>query len=394
MKNLDFKTFSKQELDNQFLNIENISSSLSHIEIQKQISTILFNRAMSILIFNENTPEFEVFRVTQKYDGFDPNKIEGYSYNKNPSQQRANIKDNPVLYVSSSPINSILEMKNKLGLNEHFYISKWKIKFNKKTNIHSLLYNTKTINKDHSLNYIVNYQYKNLKEIAKNTNSETYTYAIQKMGDLFCKPTDKFYHITSAYSHHILYENKNTMNVPIILYPAVESDQNGINWAIHPDFVESTSMKMKEVYEVTLTSKNDLEIGINIFRKGILQSNNSISWKDVIIKIINVNYLDLEIITYDEQIFKGKEALNKKLFNKNIDVKKWLKTELYSNEFYDKLAHYPSQTKSKIPLSFNNETFEYLILSELNHGVEIITEKSISCIKWFVIPIKWVKKYN
>jgi hypothetical protein len=214
------------------------------------------------------------------------------------------------------------------------------------------------------------------------------------MGDLFCKPTDKYYHITSAYSHHILYENKNIMDVPIILYPAVESEQNGINWAIHPDFVDSKSMKLEEVYEVALTSKNDLEIGINIFRKGIFDTNNSISWKDIILKIINIYYLDLEILTYDNQIFKGKEALNKRLNNTNTNVKNWLKTELNSNDFYHKLAHFPSQTKNKLPLSFFEEVFEGLIYCELNHGIEITTEKSCSCIKSFVIPIKWIKKYN
>lgn len=121
-------------------------------DLMKEFHRILHNRVLPALVFDSESPEFILYRITEKYEDFNPNVSSCYSYNPNPKCfGRAHKVEFPVFYGALDPLTAITEMKGTLNNGQRFYLSKWRIKFNSEVLIHSLLINSKTIESEHIL---------------------------------------------------------------------------------------------------------------------------------------------------------------------------------------------------------------------------------------------------
>ena len=72
-----------------------------------------------------------IYRITDTYEGLNPNDVNCYSYRRPFSQVcqgRANIAGKPVFYGSLDVVTAIAEMKGRIKTNEKYYISKWRLK--------------------------------------------------------------------------------------------------------------------------------------------------------------------------------------------------------------------------------------------------------------------------
>lgn len=402
--NLNYTVFSKENIDKQFDEIqEKLKPSMDYKLILQKFHKILHNRILPSLIYDSKSDEFTVFRITKTWDNFDPENPISYSYNPNPTENgRAHRIGFPVFYGSIDPYTAFSEMKDRLKINDKFYLSRWKIKFKKSTNVHTLIINSSTKNSDHILNKVVKNLHQKLKDMVKNIPNEFqegYIYAIEKMGDLFVTKGSSNYHITSAYSHDILYDFKSKgLNIPIILYPSVENSLNSVNWAIHPSFVDSDEMRLQDVFEMSLkenNTKNDKEnVSVSIHKKGRLVSESKISWQIPHFSDFIIDYNKLNLKTYNNEIFTGKTVSKLKINKTNISVKELIDNNINRKQVQEKLPEMASNSEENSELDLEKEIFNLSLLLQFEHGNEIETINGMSCINLIQIPISWSREYK
>jgi RES domain len=400
----NFTIFSKETIDKQFDLIQKkIKPSMDYKDILKEFHKILHNRVLPALIYDSKSDEFTIYRITKPWNNFDRNNPNSYSYNPNPKKNgRAHLVDFPVFYGSIDPFTAFTEMKDSLEVNEIFYLSRWKIKFKSETRVHTLIINSSTTNSKHFLNPVIKQIHEGLKGMVKNIPNEFeegYIYAIEKMGDLFTTRGDVNYHITSAYSHEMLYEYKNKdVNIPILLYPSVENSLNSINWAIHPSIIDNDIMKMHDVFELSLkenNSKNDKEdIRVLMHKKGTLVNKRSINWQIPHFSKFKISYDKLNIRTYNNQIVNGKKASKLKINDTKFTIEELIEKNLDRKKIQEKLQEIISNSQDNFPLDFEKKIFSWSLVLQFELGNEIDTKTGKSCINLIQIPISWTREYK
>lgn len=402
--NFNFRVFSKETIDKQFDEIqEKLKPSMNNKLILKEFHRILYNRILPTLTYDSESDVFTVFRITKPWSTFDIENPNSYSYNPDPKDNgRAHTIGFPVFYGSIDPYTAFSEMKNSLKINDTFYLSRWKIKFKSKTNVHSLIINSSTKNSDHILNAVIKRLHQGLKEMVKNMPDEFkegYIYAVEKMGDLFTTKGSTNYHITSAYSHEILYDSKTKgLHIPIILYPSVENRLNSINWAIHPSIVDSNEMKLQDVFELSLeennTNNNKENVSVLIHKKGAVGSKSKISWQIPHFTEFKIDYDKLSVRTYNNEIIIGKQVSKLKINKTNASIRNLLDNNINRKQVQEKLPEITSNSQTDSELDFEKETFKWNLNLQFEHGNEIETTKGKSCINLIQVPISWTRKYK
>lgn len=407
MKNkndFNFTIFSKETIDKQFDLIQKkLKPSMDFKVLLKEFHKILHNRVLPTVIYDAESDEFTVYRITKTWKNFDRNNPNSYSYNPNPKKNgRAHLIDFPVFYGSINPFTAFTEMKDSLEINEIFYMSRWKLKFKSDTRVHTLIINSETTNSKHILNPVIKRIHESLKGMVKNIPNEFkegYIYAIEKMGDLFTTQGDVNYHITSAYSHDVLYEARNKgINIPILLYPSVENSLNSINWAIHPSIVDSDNMKIHDVFELSLKENNSknqkADVSVTIHKKGMLIDNDKITWKIPHFSTFKIDFNKLNIRTYNEQIIKGKKACELKVNDTKFTIKDLIENNINRKVVQEKLPKLNSDSDNNSTLDLEKETFNSSLILQFEHGNEIVTKTGKSCINFIQIPISWTREYK
>lgn len=407
MKNknkFNFTVFSKETIDKQFEKIQkNLKPSMDYKVLLKEFHKILHNRVLPILIYDSDSDEFTVFRITKPWKNFDFNNKNSYSYNPNPKENgRAHRKGHPVFYGSIDPYTAFSEMKDSLKTNDTFYLSRWKLKFKSDTSVHTLIINSSTKNSNHILNSVIKHLHQGLKDMVKNIPDEFkegYIYAIEKMGDLFTTKGSSNYHITSAYSHEILYDAKTKgLNIPLILYPSVENSLNNINWAIHPSIVDSEEMRLQDVFELSLKENNTKnkkeDVSVLIHKKGTLVSESKINWQIPHFTKFKIDYDKLSLKTYDNEIINGKTVSELKVSNTNTSIRNLINSNIDGKKVQEKLPEIASNSQENSELDFEKETFNWSLILQFEHGNEIKTTKGKSCINIIQVPISWKREYK
>lgn len=402
--NINFTVFSKETIDKQFNEIqEKLKPSMGYKQILQEFHKILYNRVLPAQIYDSESDEFTVFRITKPWDNFDSENPNSYSYNPNPTENgRVHRIGFPVFYGSIDPYTAFSEMKDSLKINDKFYLSRWKIKFKSRTNVHTLIINSSTKNSEHILNSVIKRLHQGLKDMVKNIPNEFkegYIYAIEKMGDLFATKGNSNYHITSAYSHEILYDAKSKgLNISILLYPSVENSLNSINWAIHPSIVDSDEMKLQDVFELSLkennTKNNKDDVNVIIHKKGTIITKSKISWQIPHFSEFKIHYDKLTINTYDNQTIKGKTVSELKINNTNVSIKKLIDTNINRKQIQEKIPEIKSNSQINSELDFEKEKFNWSLIFQFEHGNEIETKNGKSCINQIQIPISWIREYK
>lgn len=400
----NFTIFSKETIDKQFIQIKKeLHPSMDHNIILKKFHEILHNRVILTFTYDSESEEFTIYRITNPWNGFDCNDPLSYSYNPNPTENgRAHRKGFPVFYGSIDPYTAFTEMKDDIKTNDSFYLSRWKIKFNSKTNTHPLIINSSTKNDEHILNSVIKNIHLGLKNMVReipNEFKEGYLYSIEKLGDLFTSKGTLYYHITSAYCHQILYDlPSKKVNIPIILYPSVENNLNSINWAIHPSFVESDEMKLQDVFEMSLkenNSKSDQKnISVVIHKKGIFTENSEINWQIPVFSDFKINYSEIIVGTYNNEKLSGHNISKLNINETKKTIKNLIENNLDREKIQANLHELTSQDAENSTLNFEKKTFLWQIILQFEHGNEIETKIGKSCIRVIELPISWSRKYR
>ncbi|MDC1316258.1 RES family NAD+ phosphorylase [bacterium] len=400
---LDFTIFDKETIDKQFKQLEEeLKPSMNYKDLLKKFHRILHNRVLPALVYDSKSPEFTLYRITTVYEGFNKNDPSCYSYNPKPQNDgRAHKAGYPVFYGALDPSTAISEMKGDLDDGKRFYISRWKIKFTSNTSVHSLLINSKTIYNNHILNPVTSLSHNKLKSMVNNIPQkfkEGYIYAIEKMGDLFTTKKDTLYHITSAYSHDILYDAKlKGLNISIIMYPSVENNLNSINWAIHPSFVNSDDMVLKDVFELSVDENNldnkEANVNLSIHKKGKFHDGKFSSWEVPNYRLLKIEYECIKVQTYNGDLLEEVNICNMQINKTKKTIKDLIKHSIDINYIKKNLSKLSSDEEDDSPLDFEKKEFNGNLLLHFEHGNEILTENGKSCIKIIFLPIKWIKEY-
>lgn len=229
-------------------------------------------------------------------------------------------------------------------------------------------------------------------------NQEGYIYAIERMGDLFTTPDNTLYHITSSYCHEILYSEKyKDLSISAIIYPSVANNQNSINWAIHPSFVDSDNMELHEVFELSLEENNlnnqKGNIRINVHKKRKFYSGRFDSWKVPNYKLIKVDFQKLQIKTNNNSIIKGKEVYLKSVNESNKTVKDLVNESIDFINLPKSISEMLVNENEESFLDFKKREYTSAIILKFPNGNKILTKDGISCIPKIYLPINWIKEY-
>lgn len=402
--NRNFTVFTKDIVNKQFDQIlKELKPTMSNEVIIEKFRKILHNRVLPTLVYNSKSHEFTLYRITKPWENFDLNNPNSYSYNPNPVENgRAHRKGFPVFYGSLDPVTAIAEMKDSIKENNKFYLSRWKIRFSSDISAHSLITNSTTKNSEHILNPIVKGLNEELKKMVQNLPNEFkegYIYAIEKMGDLFTTKGSSNYHITSAYSHDILYDMKSKgFNISILLYPSVENSHNSVNWAIHPSLVDSDEMKMQDVYELSLKENNAKnkkeEVSVLVYKKGILINERTIDWQILHFSNFEINYDKLKIKTNNNQVIEGKQISKLKVNKTKLTIKELIENNIDRKKIQEKIPELMSNMKDNSSLNFEKEKISYSLVLIFEHGNEIATKTGESCVNLIQIPISWTVEFK
>lgn len=407
---VEYQIFPKEVIEEQFNTIlKTCSAELDPKEIMEKIHSILVNRIILVNTYKDSDEALTLWRITKPYEGF---KEENKACYINPpsidklgnkcSRQRANIEGNPVMYTAIDPLTSITEMKGSLGLNMRFFVSRWKLEFNRPVMLHQMVFNSHT-NKDG--NVLKEYSYnqelklrKPLEGIPLNLQ-EGYIYSILKMGDLFAIPSTEQYHITSAYAHDVLYTiREQNVFIDGITYPSIENNHSSLNIAWHPDIINSGCLALEEVFECQIIEDNlkneDQSVSISIFRKGTFINDIFSHWESPFLKILEIQWTELQLRTFNGFVLKGIEALETIILERDISVQLFLEEHIFSVAFQELLNEYSNSKPKQQMLSTLQIIFEQIVVLKAEHGNRIITPAGIQCIEIFMIPIKWEKSYK
>lgn len=391
----NFDIYIQDIIDLKFLKIqEEAKTDMNQKEIMEIIDKHLPDRLYVTQTLDDNIPSLKLFRVTFPYEGFNPNKKECYSHppKEITEEGRANLKGFPVFYGSFDIGTALAEMKNKMVTGATFYLSLWEIKFEKPIHAHSLIYNSTTLSSDSILNTISQVQDEMLEKPVRNlptTHINNFKYLVKKMGDMFTMPSDKHYHITSAYAHHILYElPKKKVNMPILIYPSVENKQNSLNFAIHPKLVESNMMDLLQVFKIELKEKDSDRYKINFGHRGRFGGRKKPVWDQLTLSLENGDFTNLQLKTYNDTFFKGKDAFKLKINNSKKTVKDWLNQEM-SSTIFRAINTNQLEGENIHPLEFEGESYTQQLIIEYDHGNKVPTSKGLSSIHIVSFPITW-----
>lgn len=398
-QSFNYTIFSKEEIDKQFNSILEQCSTLSaYEEIIKTINTVFHNRIILMQNIEANSPDMHVYRVTREFKGFDSKAIKSFSYNPEQNLGRANLKGFPVFYCSLDPSTALKEMKSVLSLGEELYISEWHIKFTEPVYLHTVMINSTTEKKIIFASELIKKQLADVdKMLEKHTQElrQGLKQFLLRVGDLFTLKSEEHYKITSAYAHDALYGIKMKGGVnSMIMYPSVANGHKGINYAIHPDFVNSSMMELNQVFKLRVNNVGDDDVNITISEKGV-NTEGVIDWKKPAIRIKEIEYDRIQIWTHDKNTFKGEDALNMPVNKSSISVKDLVKDGHKKGYILEFLKQRPFTDDI---FEFNSVERKHSLLLPCDHGFKVETNSKnkvgCNCISHIQIPIIWIEEYS
>ncbi len=405
-KSPQFSISTNDNVDEQFrIIIESIHKNMPDPEIMKSLHEKLVNRVIPTISYNESHEGLILYRITKikGFNDFNPKTKSHYSYPPEEycKRQRVNLPRHPVMYTSIYPTTALAEMKGSIEVGEKFYISQWKLNFKERLVFHDLTLNSQAKLEGHILHDYIEPLATGLRNIISKVPqqfSEGLNYPVEKLGDLFTTPNEDYYHITSAYSHLMLYNmRKIGVKFDAITYPSVQ-DNSSLNIAFHPTVADSDLMQLEQVFEVTMVentlSDENGGVKINIHKRGIFGDQIFIRWEAPFVKITNIFFEGLKIKTFNGEHLNGIEAANLYINNSKATVKDYVKAIINAPEFINNLPNERGNDEPSEPLSIDVKHYQYEFVQVLKHGIKVQTSKGLNCIEELSIPLKWIKEYQ
>ncbi len=201
--------------------------------------------------FNGNYYRVRPYKEIKNHHSFSEYSYPPHEFVKN---QRANIKNHPVLYLSLHPKTSVLEYivnQKDDSYNELLSLSVWNVNCDRDIRVINLL-NEKTTKGATSFLGLHNTQsFKEYTESNFNTKDSKYLIELyQYFINSFCVKND---HIFSSYiAHKYLYTNEH--QVDVLIYPSLAQDNTSINLAFNKSFSDKY-LNLKRVYVINSFKK-------------------------------------------------------------------------------------------------------------------------------------------
>lgn len=235
-----------------------------------------------------------------------------FSYPDNPLKGRTNLPGLPVLYTSDNPHSAILEKIYSLPeeyTGKRFYLSEWKLIPEATMNTIMLLYGI--IEPDHFYYEIAKNVFERVQETMKIYSKEgrkSLEFIARSLGLLF---KQEHWNLSSVMANHWLYSDRDSKiaHVDCLVYPSVQKDKAGINYAFHPDFVQK-HMYISSLKKIQLDKFSMQGLNFSLKEIGVL-NNQSVSWHQC------------------HYTFKKVDLLNKELKS----IKTFTQREVYENTF-------------------------------------------------------------
>ncbi len=373
-----FEFCTAEEIDSRFQSIiKDCTGKEDYGEIKKIIQATLGNTILPITLL-EPGYEFQVYRVTQEYLGFKEADADCYSHPPADvvERNRANIQRHPVLYTSFNVATALREAIPRINVDKSFFVSEWTINITQKTNLFTLVINSKTIEGKFLTSPLVKNlldQLHRFFENHPNYDKDGFQQLLIKYGDMFSSLDKDLYNISSSIAHGALYEaRKQGAMIPILMYPSMISGFHMLNFAFHPDFVKSQDMKLSKVVEYQIDEIKDDGIKGRYKRRG-LNIDGQIKWLNYKSELEEV-FLDDDVkaVIDGKKVFEGEKALSLKI----ADTKSTLK-DILGNLFYHGIK---GTCHVFYPTTDAQDMFDYSTIREQVYSVLDLNKNAIQVI--------------
>ncbi len=332
------KVYAKEYYDRIIEEIKSLdTSNISPEQIYSAILKKFDGLQITVNIIPANT-SIPIYRVTTyEPEGKSLQSPSSFSYNPNPTELgRANLPNEHVFYGALHPYTCLKEMKDKLSSN--YYLSEWEYTPKKDFNI--ALFNAHVNMSEDTIASVISKGYETgvrsmFKESINPEIVDQYWYAIKSFSKLFTEPDSKYYPITAAISSNWLYKLKNKgIDIGMLMYPSVTSQNKEINLAIRKDIADSEEFKLKAVTKFHVSPQNFLGDKTVIQERGFNDSANLITWKKPQYSLAKVDLDNYQIHTQcgcaitDQQRSKAIFNLGSHDFKPLKAASKFLKDEI------------------------------------------------------------------
>lgn len=194
---------------------------------------------------------------------------------------RCNYPKFPVFYGSNNPMISLLEVARESGgENKKYCISKWKVNPGIKLILQSFM--QMSLPKGNNFKTFQERQRKRVNEPFQNNLSDDQCDGLLRLLQFLDESfiNDKDYALSASLAHRVFYPPHN-LKTNLLLYPSVQSRFAGLNFAIHPNFVDN-EMKVERFYIMELKSydPNTRKIIVSITDYKEIKPNEGL-WKNV-----------------------------------------------------------------------------------------------------------------
>jgi hypothetical protein len=157
-------------------------------------------------------------------------------------------------------------------------------------------------------------------------------------------------------------------------------------------------MKIQDIFELSLKEYNSKKkkenASVLIHKKGTLVNNSIINWEIPHFNEFKINYHNLNIRTYNNQIINGKKTSKLKVNDTKFTIKELVENNIDRELIQNKLPEITTNSQDNSSLDFEKETFSHSLVLQFEHGNEIETKKGKSCINLIQIPISWTRVYK
>lgn len=202
---------------------------------------------------------------------------------------RCNFPQFPVFYGANNPMTALLEVARESGgENKKYCISKWKVNPGIKLVLQSFMQMSLPEGSDYKIFQEI--QRKRVNEPFQNKLTDDQCDGLLRLLQFLDESfiNDKDFALSASLAHRIFYPPHN-LKTDILVYPSVQSRFAGLNFAVHPNFVDN-EIRVERFYIMELNSydPNTSKIDVSISNYKEIKPNEGL-WKNV--KPNDANYL-------------------------------------------------------------------------------------------------------
>jgi len=270
-KNLDWPQYENEQDINKFVD-----------DFSKIITAELGIFLNFLMPLKHSDFKFGIFRAREVDTFNDINLFTEHSYPP-PSVTkfgRCNFPNHPVFYSSNNPVTALIEVvRNGNVAGKRFCISSWKISDPDETLIFENFLQS-DLHPGNNFGILAKAAIEKIGEPFENTLSKAKKSAIIEFMKFVDTQfiDDQSYSFSAALAHRRLYANDN-YSTDILLYPSVQSNKQGVNLAISPNFVDN-HLQLQRCYIAEL---NHYDIGTGNFNMTFSKygevMKNKLIWK-------------------------------------------------------------------------------------------------------------------